>query len=180
MFEKSSEELAINKLYILYILNKMQLPLSNTQLTNIFGENNLLDYFSLQEYLYQMKEDEHIILTNESDTDYYFISEKGRIAVNYFANRIDTDKKALLDVFVKENKESILRDREVKAEFKKIADGQFNVKLEIMDNNTPYISISLNVPTNKTANLIAENWKNNASDLYGSIVEILLDFPRPK
>ena len=51
MFEKSSEELALNKLYILYILNKMQLPLTNGQITNIFIENDLLDYFSLQEYL---------------------------------------------------------------------------------------------------------------------------------
>ena len=41
MFEKSSEELALNKLYILYILNKMQLPLTNGQITNIFIENEI-------------------------------------------------------------------------------------------------------------------------------------------
>ena len=174
MFEKSSEELALNKLYILYILNKMQLPLTNGQITNIFIENDLLDYFSLQEYLYQLKEAELVNLTNKNNLDYYSISEKGKIALNYFTNRIDSDKKESLDIFVHKNKENIIRDREVKAEFKKLADGQFDVKLEILDNNHPYISISLNVPTNKTANIIAENWKNNASNLYSSIIETLI------
>ena len=177
MFEKSSEELALNKLYILYILNKMQLPLTNGQITNIFIENDLLDYFSLQEYLYQLKEAKLVNLTNKNNLDYYSISEKGKIALNYFTNRIDSDKKESLDIFVHKNKENIIRDREVKAEFKKLADGQFDVKLEIIDNNRPYISISLNVPTNKTANIIAENWKNNASNLYSSIIETLIKKP---
>ena len=177
MFEKSSEELALNKLYILYILNKMQLPLTNGQITNIFIENDLLDYFSLQEYLYQLKEAELVNLTNKNSIDYYSISEKGKIALNYFTNRIDSDKKESLDIFVHKNKENIIRDREVKAEFKKLADGQFDVKLEIIDNKRPYISISLNVPTNKTANIIAENWKNNASNLYSSIIETLIKKP---
>lgn len=177
MFEKSSEELALNKLYILYILNKMQLPLTNGQITNIFIENDLLDYFSLQEYLYQLKEAELVNLTSKNNLDYYSISEKGKIALNYFTNRIDSDKKESLDIFVHKNKENIIRDREVKAEFKKLADGQFDVKLEIIDNSRPYISISLNVPTNKTANIIAENWKNNASNLYSSIIETLIKKP---
>ena len=120
MFEKSSEELALNKLYILYILNKMQLPLTNGQITNIFIENDLLDYFSLQEYLYQLKEAELVNLTNKNNLDYYSISEKGKIALNYFTNRIDSDKKESLDIFVHKNKENIIRDRDVKAEFKKV------------------------------------------------------------
>ncbi len=177
MFEKSSEELALHKLYILYILNKMQLPLTNGQITNIFIENDLLDYFSLQEYLYQLNEAELITMQPKNNIDVYSISDKGRLALNYFINRIDSDKKDSLDLFVIENKESILRDREVKADFRKMADGQFDVKLEILDNNYPYISITLNVPTNKTANRIAENWKSNASNIYGSIIEALIKKP---
>ena len=56
MFEKSSNELAINKLYILYILSKMEIPLSNSQIINIFMENDILDYFSLQQYLHELKD----------------------------------------------------------------------------------------------------------------------------
>ncbi len=174
VFEKSSEELALHKLYILYILNKMQLPLTNGQITNIFIENDILDYFSLQEYLHQLNEAELIMMKPKNNLDLYSLSDKGKLALNYFNNRIDSDKKDSLDLFVLENKENILRDREVKTEVKKLADGQFDVKLEILDNNRPYISVSLNVPTNKTANIIAENWKNNTSNIYSSIIETLI------
>ena len=96
----------------------MQLPLTNGQITNIFIENDILDYFSLQEYLHQLNEAELIMMKPKNNLDLYSLSDKGKLALNYFNNRIDSDKKDSLDLFVLENKENILRDREVKTEVK--------------------------------------------------------------
>ena len=50
MFENSAE-LAENKLLLLYILQVLKRPISNSQLTEIILENNLINYFTLQQYI---------------------------------------------------------------------------------------------------------------------------------
>lgn len=175
MFEKSSNELAINKLYILYILSKMEIPLSNSQIINIFMENDILDYFSLQQYLHELKDANLVSSIEEEGHSLFSISPKGITALKYFENRIPSGTKDSLDVYVFENRENILRDREVKAEFKKIKDGEFDVKLQILDGKIPYINIDLKVPTNKTAKTICDNWKEDASNIYSSIIENLIN-----
>ena len=51
MFENSSEELASHKLLILYILNKINMDLTNSQITQVVLETEMMNYFSLQQFL---------------------------------------------------------------------------------------------------------------------------------
>ena len=48
MFENSSEELAYHKLLILYILEKIKMDLTNSQITQVVLETEMMNYFSLQ------------------------------------------------------------------------------------------------------------------------------------
>ncbi|HBM81290.1 MAG TPA: DUF4364 domain-containing protein, partial [Clostridiaceae bacterium] len=50
MFD-DTQELAESKLLILYLFKKINLPISNAIVTDIVLENNLLNYFQLQQYL---------------------------------------------------------------------------------------------------------------------------------
>ena len=45
MFENSSEELASHKLLILYILNKINMDLTNSQITQVVLETEMMNYF---------------------------------------------------------------------------------------------------------------------------------------
>ena len=47
----SNRELAENKLILLYILDKLNMPVSNLQLTKIVMENKLMNYFIFQQFL---------------------------------------------------------------------------------------------------------------------------------
>ena len=50
MFENSSEELASHKLLILYILDKINMDLTNSQITQVVLETEMMNYFSLQQF----------------------------------------------------------------------------------------------------------------------------------
>ena len=63
MFENSSE-LAESKLLLLYILKNLKTPISNTQLTEIVLENNLINYFTLQQYISELDSSEFIKYQN--------------------------------------------------------------------------------------------------------------------
>jgi predicted transcriptional regulator len=60
MFD-DTQELAENKLLLLYIINKINIPISNAYITEIVLENNLLNYFHLQQYLSELVASEFLI-----------------------------------------------------------------------------------------------------------------------
>jgi hypothetical protein len=51
---KDMSELAENKLLLLYIFCEIGMPVSNSHITQIILENNLINYFSLQQYLSEL------------------------------------------------------------------------------------------------------------------------------
>lgn len=54
MFENSTEELAYHKLLILYILDKINMDLTNSQMTQVVLETDIMNYFSFQQILSQL------------------------------------------------------------------------------------------------------------------------------
>jgi len=50
----SNKELAENKLILLYIIDKVNIPISNLQITKIILENKFMNYFMLQQLLNEL------------------------------------------------------------------------------------------------------------------------------
>jgi len=48
--------MADKKLMILYLLNKMDIPLTKAQITNAILENNLIDFFTFQQCISELEE----------------------------------------------------------------------------------------------------------------------------
>ena len=55
MFD-NTRALAESKLIILYLIEKIEIPLSNSEICQFALEKNLMDYFSVQQYLSEMVE----------------------------------------------------------------------------------------------------------------------------
>ena len=174
MFENSSEELASNKLLILYILDKVKMDLTNSQITQFIMETELMNYFSLQEFLSQLIESNFVQIFSESNKEFYCLTNKGIQALEYFLGRIPQDIKDKIDVYTVKNKDQILNDTQVKSDFIKVSDNEFIVSLKVIENQTNLIDLNLNVSSDKQAKLICDNWKNNASHLYSDIIQLLI------
>lgn len=87
------QELAENKLIILYILNRIDMPITGEQINRIISDNNLMNYFYLQQYLNELEESNFIKLKENK----YFLSESGLNALKLFFKHIqeDTRKKSM-------------------------------------------------------------------------------------
>ncbi len=90
MFENSSEELAYHKLLILYILEKIKMDLTNSQITQVVLETEMMNYFSLQQLLSQLMESKFLTTYKDSDREYYALTQRGVESLEYFFNRIPT------------------------------------------------------------------------------------------
>ncbi|SHF13564.1 MULTISPECIES: DUF4364 family protein [Caloramator] len=164
-------DLAINKLIILYILNKLNKPSTNSQLTQIILENNLINYFTLQQYISELINTGFINTITDNKKQYLVISSKGSDTLNFFLNRIPDAKIEQLDDYF-ENKNESTQKIEPAAEYMPIKDG-FEVNLILKKGAKNLIEIKLPVKTMEDIELIRTNWKNSGEDIYNNLTNLL-------
>ena len=174
MFENSSEELAYHKLLILYVLEETNMDLTNSQITQVILETEVMNYFSLQQFLSQLMEDNFLKIYEDSNKEYYTLTKKGIDTLEYFLSRIPDQIKEKLDEYIRLNKENLLADTQVKSSFVKQSDNEFIVNLRVIENQSNLIDLNLNVSSEKQAKLICDNWKKNASYMYAEIIDLLI------
>ncbi len=99
MFDNSLN-LAENKLLLLHIIDKVDLPISNIQLTEIVLENNFINYFTLQEYIDDLISSQLINKINYKNKDRLVISSKGKEVLSLFKNRLSKDSLSKLNSYI--------------------------------------------------------------------------------
>ena len=174
MFENSSEELASHKLLILYILDKINMDLTNSQITQVVLETEMMNYFSLQQFLSQLMESKFLTTYKESDREYYSLTQKGLEILEYFLSRIPEDLTKKIDEYISLNKQNLLSDTEVKSSFIQQNDNEFIVNLRVIENQSNLIDLNLNVSSEKQAQQICNNLNKNASYMYAEIIDLLI------
>ena len=95
MFAENTEELAQNKLLLLYIIDKAEKPLTNEEITEFMLENNYMNYFLIQQYLSELTSSKFIEYVHEDDKKIYKMLNKGKITLYYFQDRIPEDIKII-------------------------------------------------------------------------------------
>ena len=80
----SQDTLMLYKLMILYMLNKVDFPLTNSQISEFILDRDYTDYFQLQKVLSELVETELLRKRTISNSSYYEITEEGKKTLSYF------------------------------------------------------------------------------------------------
>ena len=75
------------KLIILYMLDKVKHPLTNSQISNFILDHDYTTYFHLQETITDMAESGLVSVDMVRDTSYYKITEEGTTTLSYLQMR---------------------------------------------------------------------------------------------
>lgn len=176
MFE-DTQELAENKLLLLYIFDNVQLPLSNTLITEIVLENNLLNYFQLQQYLSELVDSGFLTLEKENKKQLYNLTAAGKKVLQYFENRISNSKKEILKSYLKSRSEILKKEIEITADYFPDDDSNYIITCKIMENSSCIIELKLKVDSNDKAKQICSKWKSDPYKIYNLIMDKLTDQP---
>jgi predicted transcriptional regulator len=175
MYENSSE-LAENKLLMLYVLKSIKDPISNTQLTEIILENNFINYFTFQQYLSELEESRFVEYHEANDKKLLILTEKGDSVLSLFKSRISPSKISIIDEYIKEKISSIKKELTIHADYTLgNDDSSFIVDLKAIENQALLMELKLSVPTKNQATLICTKWKNNPSEIYNNVINILIN-----
>jgi predicted transcriptional regulator len=173
MFDDKSKS-AVNKLIVLYILDEIDFPLTNTQITNIVLENNIINYFSLQESIAELEQTDLLKKEESEQKIDYQPTEIGLKTLNMFQSKIPKSVRTTISEYISSNKDRIKKESEIQADFIKKNDHEYIVNLKAIENDIVLIDLKLNVVSAKQAKFICEKWKNSSGKIYGQIMDTLI------
>lgn len=174
MLHENTHELAENKLLLLYVLNKINLPISNNRLTQIILENNFINYFILQQYITELNSSNFIKYSEQDGKQRIVITDKGIKVLSLFKNRISESKISSIDTYLLRNLPAIKKELTVSADYTIEKNNSFMVEMKVIENDTALIELKLNVPTQKHAETLCKKWNSHSSEVYNSIIDLLL------
>lgn len=168
-------DLAESKLILLYILHKIKLPISNLVLSEIVLSNNILNYFTLQQYIFELISSNLIRNIDRDGKTLMELSDTGQKVLELFKNRIATDRLDQLDLYLDKHIENIKKEITVTGEYTIDENNNFIVALNAYENGSILIDLKVSVATNKQAKELCTKWKENSSDLYSKILNTLIN-----
>lgn len=169
----SSRELAQNKLILLYIIDKINIPITNIQITKIVLGNKFMNYFFLQQFLDELCDDNLLELEYLDGKSLYGITSNGKRILSYFPGLIPIGIKSRIDSLVSEIKKSIRNETLITADFIPEGENEYIVYCKIHEDNFVLLDLDVAVGTKSDARLICDNWKQHSQAIYAEIIELL-------
>ncbi len=171
---ENSKKNAQDKLKLLYILNFIDLPLTNIEISNYILEYEMMDYFTLQLLLSDLQDAKFTIIKHSNGKECYFVSAAGKAALEMF-------NKKLPEYFIKEVeknfshiKKHIKKQSELVGHYYKRKDDEYVVSLQVTENLTNIFNLSVNVPDEYTAKNIIKRWEISPENIFRQIMTILV------
>ncbi len=78
----------IYKITILAMLEKVDFPLSNTQISNFFLEQNYTDYFTVQQMINELLDSDLIRFQSTHNNTQYYVTAPGKETLKFFEDKI--------------------------------------------------------------------------------------------
>ncbi len=164
----------IYKLMILYMLNRLDCQLTNSQLSSFFIEKNYTDYFNIQQTLSELVESGFVEMINMRNTSYYSITPDGYTSLTFFKNQIP--KGALEDIndFLEKHKYALKNEVGTQTDYYKHTSGDFIAHCVVNEGKSILYEINLSVPSEEEAKRVCHNFRVYSEDIYSYIVKTLL------
>jgi hypothetical protein len=170
---KSNNKNAQDKLKLLYILDYIDIPLTNNEITNYILEYGMMDYFTLQLLLSDLCEVKFTHLKPYNGNEYYSVSKSGKATLEMFGDKLP-------EYFINEVEKNfsgirkhIKKQREIFGHYYKRKDDEYIVSLQVTENSTTIFNISINVTDEITAKNIIRKWEAAPEKIFGQIINAL-------
>lgn len=162
------------KLIVLYMLNKVEFPLTNSQISAFILEEQYTDYFTLQETLSEMVDSNLLATETIRNSTHYSLTDTGRETLEYFGHEISKGIQEDVEEYLKKNKLKLRNENAVIADYYKNAGGEFTARLQVKERDEMLIDLSLSVPLEQQAILLCDKWKKKNVEIYKYLMKELM------
>ncbi|XCP86890.1 DUF4364 family protein [Roseburia hominis] len=169
-----SETFTLYKLIILYMLDKVDFPMTNSQISEFILDKGYTSYFKLQQALSELTESELLREEVTHNRTLYHLTEDGAQSIHFFKNKISKSIQEDIDTFLKEKQYDLKNEVSVKADYYRNTAREYSVRCQVLENQEPLIDLTLSVPSENEAKSIMTNWQKKNQAIYAWLMSELL------
>ncbi|TCS75778.1 DUF4364 family protein [Muricomes intestini] len=169
-----TETFTLYKLIVLYMLKKVDFPLTTSQISEFILDKGYTTYFKLQEALSDMVDSELLEAETTHNRTLYHLTENGTETIRFFTNKISPGIQKDINEFLREKQYDLKEESAVKSDYYLNTNHEYEVRCRIVENGFSLIDLKITVPTKTEAETIANNWAGRSQDIYALLLSKLL------
>ncbi|MDD6057756.1 MAG: DUF4364 family protein [Clostridiales bacterium] len=169
-----AEPFTIYKLTILNMLDKVDFPLTNTQISDFFLEQEYTDYFRVQQVINDLTDASLVRAESTHNNTRYFITPAGKETLGFFRDKITDAIERDTIAYFEKNKVALRTVNSIIADYYKTPNQDYAVRCQFKVRGSNLIDLTLSVKTKEQAEAICNNWKKQNEDVYAYLMDILM------
>lgn len=175
----ASDSLTLYKLIVLYMLDKLDFPLTQSQISDFILEKEYTNYFTLQKVLHELDETSLVDPKQVRNSTFFYITDRGRETISMFKKKVPAAIIADIHEFFREKKYQLKNEVQTLADYYPTKNHEYMVHCYVKEKSSTLLELKLNVTSKEQAIVICDGWKQNSSEVYDYLVKKLM-FPSQK
>lgn len=172
-----AEPLTLYKLIILYMLKKVDFPLTNAQISSFILEQEYTTYFTLQQAISELVEAGLIRMETVRNTSQYYLTDDGEETLGYFEHKISKPILDDIDRYFQENKLELRNEVAIVADYYKNTAGEYSVHCRVKEKKGDLMDLTISVPDKDQAIVMCNHWEKKCQEVYEYLMNTLLAAP---
>lgn len=169
-----TETFTLYKLIVLYMLERVDFPMTTSQISEFILDKGYTTYFKLQEAISEMVDSSLLKIESTHNRTLYHLTEEGAETIRFFKYKISPAIQSDIDEFLKEKQYDLKEEVAVKADYYLNTNHEYETRCQIVEGGFDLIDLKITIPTEKEAKAIASNWSRHSQDIYALLLSKLL------
>lgn len=169
-----SDYLTTYKLLILYMIDVINYPLTNAQISDFILGNGYTDYFNLQHAISDLQDTNMISSLKVQNSTRYELTEEGKETLNLLVTHIPSAMREDARTYLKKNNYAIKETNSFTSIYEPLENEEYLVKLKVDEDHIPILEVNLSVPTKEAAIDMCNNWREKSQEIYAYVLNALL------
>lgn len=163
----TGEALTLYKMMVLYMLELVDHPLTNTQISDFMLGKDYTDYFTLQRVISELTENGLMGHNSVRNTTYYSITDAGSDTLKLFIDNLSDTIKDDISTYLTENEHKLKNQLSIRSDYSVNNKGENSVNLKLIDfDGSVLLDLSLAVPGEERAREICDEWREKSDEVY--------------
>lgn len=167
------DPLTLYKLIVLYMLGRVDFPLTKAQIGDFILGKEYTTFLTLQQAIGELIDAGLVTAQSIRNRTHLSITKDGKETLNFFGNQISDSIKEDINEFFKDNEIELRNEVSILADYYKSTSGEYEAHLIAKDKGINLVDITISVPSEETAASICDNWQRKNQDLYQYLISQL-------
>ena len=168
-----SDPLTLYKLIILYMLNRVDFPLTKAQIGDFILEREYTNFLTLQQAIGELIDAGFVTAKSIRNRTHLILTEDGKQTLSFFGNQISDSIKKDIDEYFRNHELEMRNEVSILADYYKSTSGEYEAHLIAKDQGINLIDLTMSVPLEETAISICDNWQKKNQEIYQYLIEQL-------